>query len=571
MIKKLLPLLLLLVAVVIILRPFFKNQLVHTDDGEFHAARSANYYLALKQGQLPVRWAPNLSNHYGYPVFMFMYQLPYALVAGSYAVAHIPFQMGMNLVFAGSMLAGCLGLWLWAKQRGLQPLPATLAAALYTFAPYSLINVFARGAFGEVMFFGVLPWIFVILEPLTLNKSPRHSSLNQIALILLIAALPLIHPTSLFIAAPLIISYVIFKRYELKQQFSLKWIVQMGIIAGIAGLLSAWFWLPTIMEKQYIALNNHTTVVNYWKDFSPVTQTLFPHLWNNEFTNTKKTVAVGYPILLVIVGTAIFLWKKRIVHKKEIIFWLVAFLLALLLTFPLSRPIWDAIPSLQYMQFPWRMLWLTTFAGTMVFVEVWKQSKLSPRWRIVWTSLLGMLLVLSIANYSQYRGVQQWPDYELLEYFKQASSYNEHQPIWAGKFTAKYPDQRLSLRVPGKTFYNGDQPQPAQFAQTTEQSWLGSEMTYTVNTTEPVEVIQKTYYFPGWKVWVDNTKTSINYDDVEFPGHIMFAVSPGEHTVHARFTNDTIDRKIGDTAFPIGVVGLIAYSAYAIILRKKQS
>jgi hypothetical protein len=569
MIKKLLPLLLLLVAVVITLCPFFQNQLVHTDDSEFHAARSANYYLAFKQGQLPVRWAPNLSDHYGYPVFMFMYQLPYAIVAALYAVTQVPFQLGMNLVFAGSMLAGCIGMWLWAKQRGLTAWPATLAAALYIFAPYSLINIFARGAFGEVMFFGVFPWIFIVLEPLILNKPHRRASLNQIILIILIAALPLIHPTSLLVAAPLIVTYVLFSRYTLKQKFSVRWIIQMSIIVGIAGLLSAWFWLPTIAEKKYIALNNHTTVINYWKDFSPVSQTLFPHLWNNEFTNTKKTVAVGYPILVVVISTVVLLLQKRIAHKKEIYFWLAAFLSALLLTFPLSRPIWDAIPSLQYMQFPWRMLWLTTFAGTMLFVEVWKERKPSKKLAHIWMGVLSIMLVLSAINYSQYRGTQQWPDYELLEYFKQASSYNEHQPIWAGKFTAKYPDQRLSLRLPGKTFYNGDQPQPATFAQVMEQNWSGSEMQYVITTDKAVEVIQKTYYFPGWKVWVDGKETPIRYEDVEFPGHIIFTVSDGEHTVRVQFTNDTVPRKIGDALFPIGVVAFLAYSIYVLVPRKK--
>jgi hypothetical protein len=568
--KALFPLLLLIILVGFVFHPFFKNQLIHTDDGEFHAARSANYYLALKQGQLPVRWAPNLSNNYGYPVFIFMYHIPYALVVGMFAIARMPFQLGMNFVFVGSMIAGTIGMWIWAHHRGLHSWTATLTAALYTFAPYSLINIFARGAFGEVVFFGLLPWVFITLDPLTQSTKSTHYPLHRIALIILAAALVLTHPASLLTAAPLISSYALFRRRKVEQKIPIRWLGQMGMLAFIAGLLTAWFWLPTIVEKEFVVLNKHTTVINYWKDFSPVRQTVFPSLWNNSITDSKKTVTLGYPLLLVILITLFGFAQKRIKSPKNTLFWLEAFLLALFLTLPISRPVWDLIPTLQFMQFPWRMLWMTTFAGAMLFIEVWKTIQLTQLQKQLWAGTLSLLTIISIFNYGRYRGTQQWPDYELLEYFKQASSYDEHQPIWAAEFTAKYPDQRLSFRKPGEKYFVDDMPNPAMNATSTELRWNGSVMQYKVNSDEPVEVVQKTYYFPGWQVLIDGQLTTIQYEDQEFPGHIIFTVPSGEHLIDVRFTNDTLDRRIGDYGFVVGGLAFAGYSVFLLTQNRKR-
>ena len=53
--------------ILIILWPLFSNPgFPYTHDGQNHLARLSNYYLALKQGQFPPRWAPNLDAGLGY-------------------------------------------------------------------------------------------------------------------------------------------------------------------------------------------------------------------------------------------------------------------------------------------------------------------------------------------------------------------------------------------------------------------------------------------------------------------------------------------------------------------------
>ena len=55
---------------------WFKPGLPFTHDGQLHLTRMAQYYLSIKEGQIPPRLAGQLNNSYGYPVFNFNYPLP---------------------------------------------------------------------------------------------------------------------------------------------------------------------------------------------------------------------------------------------------------------------------------------------------------------------------------------------------------------------------------------------------------------------------------------------------------------------------------------------------------------
>jgi len=78
-------------------RSLFTNLLPRTDDLELHGARVASYYLALKQGQLPVYWGPNLYYGFGYPVFLFSYQFPYILATLFYVMG-FSIEISLNIL-----------------------------------------------------------------------------------------------------------------------------------------------------------------------------------------------------------------------------------------------------------------------------------------------------------------------------------------------------------------------------------------------------------------------------------------------------------------------------------------
>ena len=94
MIRKFLLFLVFLLLIFIPTKSYFHEGFPYTHDGENHLARFANYKIALKEGQFPPRFAPNLMSNYGYPVFNFTYPV-------SLAFCHVQRILGRSAVQPG--------------------------------------------------------------------------------------------------------------------------------------------------------------------------------------------------------------------------------------------------------------------------------------------------------------------------------------------------------------------------------------------------------------------------------------------------------------------------------------
>lgn len=83
--------------------------------------------------------------------------LPYYLAG----VLPVEPATAIKIVLGLSWLLGSGGIFLWLK--GWLGSPGALAAALvYTYLPYHLATVYVRGAWGEALFWGLLPWAILI-------------------------------------------------------------------------------------------------------------------------------------------------------------------------------------------------------------------------------------------------------------------------------------------------------------------------------------------------------------------------------------------------------------------------
>ena len=89
---------------------------------------------------------------------------------------------------------------------------------------------------------------------------------------------------------------------------------------------------------------------------------------------------------------------------------------------------------------------------------------------------------------------------------------------------------------------------------------------YIVNAATEIRLADYTFYFPGWKVFVDNTEVPIEFQDMNYRGVITYKVPQGKHSVLVKFT-DTKVRFLANmiSVISIGVLGLL------IIFRKKLS
>src|SRR3990167_7669305 len=71
--------------------PFFKKGYFETHDGGWIIIRFSAFHQTLTAGQFPARFVDRLNNNYGYPVFNFLYPLPFYL-------AEVPRILGFGFV-----------------------------------------------------------------------------------------------------------------------------------------------------------------------------------------------------------------------------------------------------------------------------------------------------------------------------------------------------------------------------------------------------------------------------------------------------------------------------------------
>ena len=175
-------------------------------DGLFHVYRLAALDRAVRAGVLYPRWFPEFAFGYGHPVLNFYgplsyyWGLPFTLLGADAALA-------LKLVLASGLIASALGMYLFARLHLARP-AALVAAVVYAYLPYHLVDLYVRGAVAEFLSFVWFPLVLWAFHRLV--EEPETHRLTQVALAaLLLAALVLTHSLSAFIFAPVLAAYVL--------------------------------------------------------------------------------------------------------------------------------------------------------------------------------------------------------------------------------------------------------------------------------------------------------------------------------------------------------------------------
>jgi len=521
----------------VISRTLFTNQLFRSDDLELHGARLANYYLAAKQGQIPPYWAPNLNYGFGYPVFIFGYHLPYMVSTVFYALgANI--ELSLNITIILFIAFGGLGVFSFSYLKNKNIFLAIVSSMVYQTTPYMLTNIFVRGAIGEILFLSFLPWVFVLVK----TRDKANYLWHMILSVFIFSGLVLSHPALLMIFSLIIIGWLYLDGF-FKELFSLKKnnkAISFLLSAILALFLTAWFWLPFLLERQFIDIAGHSITQNFSKRYLPIKQ-LFFSKWGYGGADFSKEIdpfpaTNGLAILFIIVFSIkkLFVSRKKLNKYKKLIFWLIIFFTSIFLMLPISESFWHFSKVLPFLQYPWRLFSVTTFSGIMIL----NHFKINRFFLVI-------LITISLHHLFFYTKPLSYisnSNNDWLEYFGTSTSANELKPIWF--------DEHENIGITEKVYLEKE-------ANLEIISWSGSRMIYKINTNEDLRVLQKTMYFPGWEVLVNGEKAEIDYENEKYSGRIVFDIKTGDNLIESRFTNNTLPRKIGIYLTVIGILGFI--------------
>ena len=303
------------VSLLVLLAPLLKPGVPYNHDIENHLARFANYKLAIKQGQIPPRLAPNLVNHYGYPVFNYNYPLA-NILSLPFSAVNIHYQLTYKILVAASFILGVVGLMKWLQLLGIKSKHSqSLAAAGYLLTPFVVNLIYVRGNIGETIAINLIIWLGVLIEQAKAGLLKENNIWSKVWPVLLMTSFLLSHNISVMFGLGLIVVYGLLRGLSQK-----KWL-QLGKIFVIAIGLSLWFWLPALAEKQYIVLDNVNLSSAFARHFPTLGQLLTsPLSFGFSYASPVDTMsfAVGKPALSAFaVALALVFFGKKSKNKKD--------------------------------------------------------------------------------------------------------------------------------------------------------------------------------------------------------------------------------------------------------------
>ncbi|MFZ1756973.1 MAG: 6-pyruvoyl-tetrahydropterin synthase-related protein [Caldilineaceae bacterium] len=329
------------------------------------------------------RWSPDFAFGYGYPFFNIYGPFSHFLAELLHYFAQFNFVQSVEIVFGLSIVASAGAMYgyvraLAGRSAGL------LAAVVYTYAPYHLMVLYVRANLAESMAFVWLPlclWSFRACVH-------RPARWTVIAAALAYAGLILTSNLVWVLFTPVLMLYILvllFWQERDAPRLSIARLLRRAL-APLAGAgtglgLSAIFWLPMLLERGYVRVDQwFDGRYNFRDDFVYFFQFFSPR-WDFGVSlpgpNDTLGFQIGPVLLLFALLGALFAWRRHSL-RAEIVVFAVTGLGAAALGWTLLAPLWDwplVGAVLQSAQFPWRWLPLTVvgfsvLAG-LLFVAEW--------------------------------------------------------------------------------------------------------------------------------------------------------------------------------------------------------
>jgi len=474
--------------------------------------------------------------YFGYGGPLFQYYPPLASYVGmAFHWVGLGWIESTKAVFTLALFVAGLGsyifaFWLFDDHRA-----AIVSALGYMLAPYLLLDIYERGALAEFVALALLPWVFWATHRLL--RSPSRSWLWVTAI--LVALLLLAHNVTALFVAPLLAIYLLLLVWRTKAWDRLR-TVSFALALGLG--LSAFYWMPAIAESGFAQIE--ARMLSGGQDPITSTQlrslgTLVQSALQAAYWGPTRYHPALWPVLLggiALIGVAIRPTKQR--YSLGILGG--ALILVLFLQLDISRPIWQAVPLMRFIQFPWRLLGFAAFCVTLLVASMFTSRKLAglPGW-IVATSLVFFIGWASLSNLDL-GASPGWYQISNSEIGKQDiyergrrgyPLYDDYTPAGMELGATEFAQSRR----PGV-------PKPPYLVAPPSIGILSDgpeRMDLRINAAQPFVLRLPRIFFPDWQIYVDGRVVPTGPTGPF--GLVGASLAAGEHTVTARF-EDTMLR-----------------------------
>ena len=494
--------------------PIFLSGIPNSADMAQHFQFAVTFYDSVKDGI----WYPSLAHltntGFGdvgvrfYPPFSYYVLILFRALSGEWFYASCA-------AFCFWFFTSGVGIYLWAKEW-FSNRASAFAAIIYIFIPYHVNELYNSFLYAEFAASAVLPFCFLfvtrICRPAAKNSDILGLAIAYALLILTNLPLALIGSLSLLVYALASLDRKTFFNRALKLAAA----VCLGLLA------SSFYWLKMLLEINFVKHNTAQFTLDRY-DFH--TNFAFSYFFIEAGEEALRTLWYLDTLMLLTLGVflpsiIIFYRFRRSNEFPRLFNVLILLILALFLASVPSEKVWENIPLLQKIQFPWRWLAIISMCGVIfnaaVFEDVIKFYHSEKRW-------LAMLVGGLIAAAFAFTGIKiMRPVYQharadfnpMVERLRTGGSYECWMPVWVKN--EELADDPLSL---------AERPRAVVSNQQTEKL-------IRFPAGKPVRTPIRTFYYPHWQASANNQKIEVGRAD---NGTVLLNIPPEETIIKLEF------------------------------------
>ncbi len=575
--KKFFPFILLLFLCFPLIFSFLKKGFFVTHDGEWAIVRLAAYHFALRDGQIPPRWAGNLFHTFGYPIFIFNYPLP-SMIGEAFHLLSFSFVNSVKIVFILSIIFSAIFIYLLIKEL-FDKFTAFFGVILYLYYPFRLVDLFVRGSIGESLSFAILPLVYWSFIRLKKEKSKKWLAIASLSIALLILS----HNSIAFVSLPFILGFMVFSFvipakaclagppagqagrqagiYKnrnvilnlIQDLYSKVYLYGFRIKSGmtkyviftllLAFGLSCFFWLPALWEKQWTILR--PDIITKPTEHFPSLKELIIPSWGYGQSKTANSLSFQLGpvhLFLFLSSLLLFLFKRK--GTKTFFFFFITALVNLFLLLPISSFVWRSFPLMAFISYPWRILvplgFYLSIIGCFVFNRFIRHSETKTRLLII----LALFLALFFMTKAYRRPLAFIDKLDMFYITNQSTTIegDENTPVWVKKPPKEAPPEKVELE--------------GKYQIKKQESNL---LDFEVDASQKQKVFVNTIYYPGWQLFINGKEEKIDYNNDK--GIISFGLPSGKSEVRVVF-RETPLRQFSNT------VSLISFSVFLALMVK---